>query len=80
VRKIVIDIDCGKETCDNCKLMYESALTNHKRCRQFSGDLQNEGTGKFWRLFECLSAKEEYNRLYEISETASNFAISVEDL
>jgi len=32
------------------------------------------------RLAECKAAEEEYNRLYEISEAASDFAINAEDL
>jgi len=84
--KIVIEIKPIRATrCIGCNyLQFEHSKSERSvevKCSVFCKPIDDpkhfDGPS---RLAECKAAEEEYNRLYEISEAASDFAISVEDL
>ena len=64
--KIVIEVTCGKETCDDCEFVYGTASGYTPFCRVFSdlspginpeeGDLTKFG-GTYLRLSECIAAE-----------------------
>ena len=68
--KLLIDVDCGKYTCDNCrrKLRGSTYELAPLYCLMFSGELRKNSDGSYPRLPECIAAEGEYGRLEEIEK------------
>ena len=61
MRKIVIEIECGDNTCGECKFLYRAYSSDPFRCESFGYEalkaLKIKGEMKYMRLPECLAAE-----------------------
>ena len=55
MKKIVIEINCGAETCDQCEFVWGATITPF--CRRFDKLLTATFSETFLRLPECLEAE-----------------------
>ena len=60
--KIVIEVNCGKETCDDCEFVYGTASGYTPFCHEFKNTITGHGhltvVGKtYLRLSECIAAE-----------------------